>query len=95
MTVASAQWISSPASCERKAQWPPCSRLDKRDVRVGEQLGAGLRQQPDERIVERVQDKRGHGDAVDYACAGGAVVVVVSIAKAAVARHDLIVKFAQ
>jgi hypothetical protein len=55
--------------------------LDKGDMRVGEELGAGLRQQADEGIVLALQNQRGHGDAVHHPGAGGAVVVVVGIAE--------------
>ncbi len=57
--------------------------------------GAGLRADADEGVVERVQDQRGHGDAVEHARGGGAVVVVVGAGKAVVERGDALVEVAQ
>ena len=68
--------------------------LDKGDVGIGEEARAGFRKEADERIVLRAEDERGNGDAVDDAGAGGAVVVVVGVAEAAIARDDLLVELA-
>ena len=58
-------------------------------------LFACIRQNADERIVVRVQDQRGHCDAIKHLRRGRARVVVLGIAKAAVARCYLIVEVAQ
>ena len=65
------------------------------DVRVGDDLGAGFHGKPDEGIVEGKEDERGHGDAVNDAGTGGAVVVVGGVLEVAVAGDDFVVEVAQ
>ena len=70
--------------------------LQQRDVRVGVRAcGERLGRDADEGIVERVQDQRGHGDAVDDAGGGGAEVVVLRGGEAGVERGDAVVELAQ
>ena len=68
--------------------------LDKVNVGIGEDARAGLRQETDEGIVFGAEDERGNGDAVDDAGAGGAIVVVVGVAEAAIARNDFLIELA-
>ena len=70
------------------------ARLHKIDMRIGEQPRARLREKSDKRIVLREQNERRNGDAVDNAGAGGAVIIVVSISKAAVSSDDFLVELA-
>ena len=49
----------------------------------------------DKRVVERMEDERGNSYAVDHSGGGGAVVIVVGVAKAAIGRDDFIVEVAQ
>ena len=79
----------------RKAQWPPWAVSMKVMLRVGVDLVAGLGGEADEGVVERVEDERGHGDAVDDARGGGAVVVVVCAGEAGVERGDAVVEVAE
>ena len=58
--------------------------FDERDVRVGLDGSAGLRQDADEGIVECVQDQCGNRDVAQHACGGGAMVVVVRTGEAGV-----------
>jgi len=69
------------------------SRLHKGDMRIGEELGAGLGGEANEGIVLGAEDQRGHGDPVHHAGAGGAVVVVVGIAEMPVASHNFAIEF--
>ena len=69
--------------------------LDKMDVGVGQQAGAGLGQDADEGVVLGVEDEGGDGDAVNDTGAGDAIVVVVGVSEAAIAGDDLVVEFAQ
>ena len=64
------------------------ARLNKVDMRIGEDPLAGLWSETDKRIVLGEEHKRGHGNAVDDTSAGSAVVVVVCIAEAAIGRND-------
>lgn len=68
--------------------------LDKTDVGIGKDARAGIRIEADEGIVCGAKDERGNRDAVNDAGAGGAVVIVVGVAKAAIARDDLLVELA-
>ena len=68
--------------------------LDKLNVRVGEDEGAGLGREADEGIVCGREDERGHRDLVDDAGAGGAVVIVVGGAEIAISGNDLLIELA-
>ena len=68
--------------------------LDKAHLRVGDELGARLRQQPDERIVLSVQNQCWNRNPVHHAGARRAIVVVVGVAKAPITGHDLVVELA-
>src|ERR1035437_2966570 len=69
--------------------------LNQVDMRVGAQLGARVRQDADERIVCRVENERGDGDAIHNTGTGSAVVVVVGVSETAIASNDLVVEVAQ
>src|ERR1700758_678460 len=68
--------------------------LDQHDTGVGAQFGASVGSQADERIVESLQDQRGHSDVLRPVGTGNAMVVVVRTGGAAVSRDDLFVKLA-
>ena len=63
--------------------------------RVRVELVAALGGKANKGIVQSVQDQRWHGDAIDYASSGGAVVVVLRAGKSGVECGDAIVKLAQ
>ena len=69
--------------------------FNQRDVRIREQSRAIFGQEANKGIVESLKDQRWNRDAIDYASAGSTVVVVIRIAKAKVARNDLVIKSAQ
>src|SRR5665213_520433 len=63
----------------KKGAMASVGRFNKRNVRIGRDLGAGFGSEANEGIVECVQDERGQRDAIDNAGSSGAVVVVVGI----------------
>ena len=69
--------------------------LEEGDVRVGQDRGAALRSDADERVVDGVEDESGDGDAVDDAGSSGAMVVVVGAGEAGVESGDAVVEVAQ
>jgi len=58
----------------------------------GEEFAAGLGSHADERIVESVQDQRGHGNVLYPVGTGNAAVIVVRTGEAAISRHHLLVE---
>jgi hypothetical protein len=69
--------------------------LDQPDPVICQQSGARGWQHPDERIVEGMQNQRGHGDLRRYPRTGRAVVIVIRAGKAGVASGDLVIKLAK
>src|SRR6266567_2042476 len=67
--------------------------FDEMDVGIGKDFCAGLGGQSDERVIDREQDQRWHGDAIDHSRGGGSVVVIVGIAETAIAGDNLVVEF--
>src|SRR5437868_1001398 len=68
--------------------------LDQFHIRIGQQLGARLRQHAYEGIVLGVDDQSGNGDLLGHPRGARASIVIICASKAAVARGDLIIKFA-
>ena len=66
-------------------------RFNEGNAGIGQDLGSRFRKKADKRIVLRAENERGNGDAIDHAGAGGAVVVIIGVAKAAVRSYDLLV----
>ena len=69
--------------------------FDEGDVGIVVNLVAGFGSDTDEGIVEGVEDEGGDGDALENACCGGAVVVVVRSLKAGVGGGDAVVEVAE
>jgi hypothetical protein len=69
--------------------------FEKRDVRIRDNFLPCLRKDSDKRVVGRVQDERGHGDAIHNICRGRTRVIVDGAGKTALVSGDLIVEFAQ
>ena len=79
----------------KKGAVPSVPRLHKFDSPIGLDQLARLRKHANEGVVHGADDERGHVDAVHHARAGHAVVVIVGVLEAAIARHNLVVEFAQ
>src|ERR1700722_19984292 len=69
--------------------------LYQRDVGVCADLFAGLNRETDKRIVQRMQDKGGYCNAIEYAGSGSTVVVVIGPAEARIECRDAIVELTQ
>ena len=95
MTLASAQWMSSPRSRDRYAQCPPCGVSTSSTLRIRQQLRPRLRQHPHKRIIHGAKNQRGNRNLVDHTRARRTIVVVIGIAKSAISRDDLVVKLPQ
>ena len=93
--VAVAGRFGSGAGVGEEGAVATVSGFDEGNVGVGEDSGAGGGGDADERVVERVEDEGGDGDAVDDASGGGAVVVVVGRGEAGVEGGDALVEVAQ
>ena len=91
-TIPSADTV--PGTAAEECAVAALARLNKVDMRIGEDPLAGLWSETDKRIVLGEEHKRGHGNAVDDTSAGSAVVVVVCIAEAAIGSDDFLVEFA-
>ena len=86
--------MDAGGTAREKSAVASVAALDEADVGIGEDARAGFRRETDEGIVFGAEDERRNGDAVDDAGAGGAIVVVIGVAKAAVARDDFLIEFA-
>jgi hypothetical protein len=85
---------TSPGSAAEEGAVAAVARLNEVDMGIGEDSLAGFGREADEGIVLGEEDERGNSYAVDDTRAGGAVVVVVCIAEAAVGSDDFLVEFA-
>jgi len=83
-----------PDSAAEECAVAAVARLNEVDMGIGEDKLASFGSETDERIVLREEDKRGNRNAVDDTRTGGAVIVVVCIAEAAVGGDDFLVEFA-
>src|SRR5271166_1770803 len=83
-----------PAIARKIRAMPTVACLYKSDMRVGQDFGAGIRQQANEGIVLCVQDERGHSNTVNDTGARRAIVIVVGVTEIAVAGDDLVIELA-
>jgi hypothetical protein len=65
------------------------------NVRIGEQMLAGLRQNANEGIVDRVDYQRRSRDAVDDIRRGGASIIIICPGETAIVSRDAVIEFTQ
>ena len=68
------------------------ARLDEFNIWIGKDSFAGFGNEANKWIILRAKNESGNSNSVDDTSAGGAVVVVVCIAEAAMGRDDLLVE---
>src|ERR1700674_1463999 len=69
--------------------------FEEGNIRIGQNFLSRLRKDADKRVVGRVQNESGDGDAIHHVRRSGARVIINCASKAAVVSCNLVIKFAQ
>ncbi len=78
-----------------KSAMAATAALDQRDVGIRDDFVAAFGRQADERVVQRMQNQRRHGNAIEHTRSSSAVIVVIGAGEPGVQRSNSIVKLAQ